>query len=472
MAERAVRYLREHAEPVSSTEMARIVLSSHVRDEAVATRVLETAFGSDSRLAYEDGVWRRVPEAERLADPPPRDQTHREPDPRLFEPDRVLLVIDGGRPARGVRFVLARVAAVRLRGEEVVRGCGGDLAVAGSLLTELREAIREILADAVPIVHDPPGAIAALERWLEEPIPEPVSLRRLGTVRLGLPPGHGLPALAERLGLCWTSTDDPVTITETLESCLSALRRPGETLVDLLDAGRGDGPRVPWERFAFDRAFLRSLPETAGTYRFLDGEGNLLYVGRSRNLRRRLSSYFREGGRRDRRVERLLRALHRIEVDPLRSDLESVLEEARQIAVSRPPGNVQVGVRTGLGHGARLRSIVILEPAAAPAALRAYLLRDGVLLDRVPIGPRGGGLRRIGRILEDRFFSFRPGPVSGEETPVDVELIARWLATHRDRVVAFDPTHLRSADEVVARLRWFLDRGALGEPDGSPVVPR
>lgn len=452
--------------------MARIVLSSHVRDEAVATRVLETAFGSDSRLVYERGAWRRVAEADRVADPAVRDPGGTEPDPRLFEPDRVLLVIEGGRPARGARFVLARVAAVRLRGEEVVRGCGGDLTVVGPPLTELREAIREILADAVPVVHDPPGAIAALERWLEEPVPEPISLRRLGTLRLGLPSGHEISALAGRLGLSWTATDDPVSITETLESGLSALRRPGETLDDLREAARGDAPRIPWERFAFDRAYLRSLPETAGTYRFLDADGNVVYVGRSRNLRRRVLSYFREGGHRDRRAERLLLSLHRIEVNPLRSDLEAVLEEARQIASSRPPGNVQVDFRTGQGHGARLRSILILEPAAPPAALRAYLLRDGVLLDRVAIGPRGGGLRRIGRILEDRFFSYRPGPVSEGEIPVDVELIARWLAAHRDRVVAFDPTHLRTADEVVARLRWFLDRGALEDPDGTPVVTR
>ncbi len=450
--------------------MARIVLSSRVRDEAIATRILEAAFGSDSRLVYEEGAWRRVPEADRAIESASRDSGRTEPDPRLFEPDRVLLVIEGGTPARGARFLLARVAAVRLRGEEVVRGCGGDLTVAGPPLTELREAVREILVDAVPIVHDVPGAIAALERWLEEPVPEPISLRRLGAMRLGLPSRHDLRSLAGRLGLRWTETDDPVSITETLERVLSALRRPGETLEDLREAARGDAPRIPWERFAFDRAFLRSLPETAGTYRFLDADGSVVYVGRSRNLRRRLLSYFREGGRRDLRSARLLRSLHRIEVDPLRSDLEAVLEEARQIASSRPPGNVQVGFRTGRGRGGRLRSILILEPAPPPHALRAYLLRDGVLLDRVAIGPRGGGLRRIGRILDDRFFSYRPGPVSGGEITVDVELIARWLAAHRDRVVAFDPTDLRTADEVVARLRWFLDRGTLEDPDGTPVV--
>ena len=444
--------------------MARLVLFSHVHDENVATRILETAFGGDERLSYEQGAWGLGPESdpgEGLVVPRARP-----------EPDRALLVVEGTRPARGVRFEIARIAAVRVRGDAVVQGCGGDLGTDRSAANEMRDALRDVLDGAVPIVHDAPGAIAAFERWLEEPIPEPLSLRRLASFRLGLPMVHDLETLVGRLGIPWTMTDDPASAAEALDGCLEALRRPGEGLEEMLDAARAGGMRVPWERFGFDRAFLRSLPDTAGTYRFLDHEGTVVYVGRSRNLRSRLQSYFRQGGPRDRRVERLLGLLHRIEIEPSHSDLEAVLEEAHQIAERKPRGNVQVELRTDSGRGARLRSILILEPAAPPVALRAYLVRDGVLLDRVGIGPRGGGLRRIRRVLEDRFFSYRAGPGAERETPVDVELIARWLGTHRDRVVAFDPTHFKNADEVVARLRWFLDRGALEEPGGGPVVPR
>ena len=55
---------------------------------------------------------------------------------------------------------------------------------------------------------------------------------------------------------------------------------------------------------------------------------------------------------------------------------------------------------------------------------------------------------------------------------MDVELVARWLKDHGDKAVAFDPTHLRTTDEVVARLRWFLEHGELREGDGSPILPR
>jgi hypothetical protein len=113
-----------------------------------------------------------------------------------------------------------------------------------------------------------------------------------------------------------------------------------------------------------------------------------------------------------------------------------------------------------------------LEPAEDPWVLRAWLIREGKLLDSVPLGPRGGGLRRIERVLRDDFFDPREGPRSRRSRAVDVEIVARWLSTNRDKAVAFDPTHFKTTDEVVSRLRWFLDQGALRDPEGSPILPR
>jgi hypothetical protein len=322
------------------------------------------------------------------------------------------------------------------------------------------------------VLHDPPGALAALERWLDAPLDSPISLRRLGQLRLGLRREDDLETLAASLGLYRRESDDPLDQAELLDDCLEGLRRPEESLDDLRRVLAATATPIDWSRYAFDRGFVLSLPQAPGTYRFLDAEGALLYVGKAKNLARRVGSYFREGEKRSAKVQSLLDSLHSMEVEPSGSDLEAVLREAAEIARKKPSRNVQREYHVRGGRAERLRSILILEPASPPWVLRAYLVRDGRLVGRVPIGPRGGGFRRIERLLEDHFFSFRAGPTPEEIVKVDVEIIGRWLSAHRDRVVAFDPTHLRRAQDVVRKLRWVVERGGLFDPDGSPILIR
>jgi len=465
VAERAVRLLKQADQPVESVRLAEELLSTSAPDEATATQVLETAFSGDPRLIYRDGGWRlsEVPPQPAGDDAPPAVR-------ETPEPDRALLFIEGHEQGPGEPFRLTTIAALRLRDDEVIAACGGDV-MEGSGGNRLRRAIREILDGAVPVVHDPPGSVPALERWLDEALPMPISLRRLAQRRLGLSARHDLEELAAKSGLPWRSTEDPLEMADTLDACLARLRRAGESLHDLrLALGEGEPP-VDWARYGFDREFLRGVPRTAGTYRFFDAAGNLIYVGKSKNLNQRLNSYFRESGHRSARVRKLLGALHRIEYEASGSDLEAMLREAEAIRRETPERNVQRNVRPR-GRADKLHSILILEPAEPPLVLLAFLIRRGRLLARVGIGPRGGGLRRVRRVLDDHFFDApeRPTPAAGPD--LDVEVVVRWLSANRDRVVAFDPTELRSSREVIERLEWFLIQGSPFEPDGSPVHPR
>ena len=381
----------------------------------------------------------------------------------------MLIFLDGRKPVRKP-YVLKSVSVLRLQGEDVIGACGGDTP-AGPSGTELRQAVLDILDGAAVVLHDPPGSLRAFQAWLGEPVDAPISIRRLAQIRLGLPASHDLETLVARLGLVWRASDDPIDHADSLDACLKALRAKDETLDDLrlVSARRGSRP-IDWSRYAFDRAFLRAVPRAPGTYRFFDGEGNLLYVGKSKNLHQRIGSYFREQTNRSQRVQQLLDRLSRIEYEATGSELEALLREAEQIRRDRPERNVQRSVHEG--RGARLRSILILEPAAPPNVLRAFLIHEGRLIGRVPIGPRGGGLKRIERMLDDHFFFAPEGPSPVTGPDLDVELVVRWLASAQDRAVAFDPTTLASAREVTDRLRWFLNQGGPFDPDGSPVFTR
>ncbi len=95
----------------------------------------------------------------------------------------------------------------------------------------------------------------------------------------------------------------------------------------------------------FDRKFgadlLRELPEAPAVYLFRDESGEVLYAGKAKNVRRRLSSY-RNAGRRKahRKMRTLVREAHSLEVRPQPSEREALLLENELIRVHRPPYNV------------------------------------------------------------------------------------------------------------------------------------
>jgi excinuclease ABC subunit C len=83
----------------------------------------------------------------------------------------------------------------------------------------------------------------------------------------------------------------------------------------------------------------RQAPAAPGVYRMLDGKGGVLYVGKAKNLRKRILSYTRPTGH-DSRIERVIAATSSIEFVSTRTETEALLLEANLIKRLRPRFNV------------------------------------------------------------------------------------------------------------------------------------
>ena len=86
-------------------------------------------------------------------------------------------------------------------------------------------------------------------------------------------------------------------------------------------------------------SFLKTLSQRAGVYRMFDADNHLLYVGKARNLKNRVSSYFRARGLNAKTVA-LVSAIHHIEVTITGSEVEALLLEQTLIKEHRPPFNI------------------------------------------------------------------------------------------------------------------------------------
>ncbi len=91
----------------------------------------------------------------------------------------------------------------------------------------------------------------------------------------------------------------------------------------------------------FGAEFLESLPGSPGVYQVYDQKDELIYVGKAKNLRRRLSQYRNTLRRKKhRRMRGIVKEASRIEIQCAETDIDACLTEAMLIQKHRPRWNI------------------------------------------------------------------------------------------------------------------------------------
>jgi len=98
-------------------------------------------------------------------------------------------------------------------------------------------------------------------------------------------------------------------------------------------------PDQPKTGHAVIADYLRTLDASPGVYRMLDGEGRVLYVGKARNLKARVSNYARPSGHSG-RIARMIRETASMMFLTTRTEVEALLLEQNLIKQLKPRYNV------------------------------------------------------------------------------------------------------------------------------------
>jgi DNA polymerase III epsilon subunit family exonuclease len=338
----------EERGPLSAVEAARSLFATPSISQGLASSLLGELTAGDSRVACFGG-------SVALAGA--------QSDPTLEEAEFVVFDLEttGLSPARDR---ICELGAVRVRGLETVESFqslvnpGVALPEPVARLTGLRQdelraapsaatVVRQFLAfagEALLVAHNAQFDQRFLEQQLvalcgrrlsEPPLCTAALARRLLEGRLRR---VGLASLANFFGVptapCHRALPDAEATAQVLVRLIGLSQELGARRLSELRA-----LAAPRKRRVYDkRALARGAPSRPGVYLFHDRHGQVLYVGRSRDLRARLRSYFRSERQRP-SVEAALLALDRIEWRVLGSELEAALEELRLIRELEPPAN-------------------------------------------------------------------------------------------------------------------------------------
>ncbi len=211
---------------------------------------------------------------------------------------------------------------------------------------EVAERLHRLFQGVVGVAHNAKFDFGFLDTAFRARGMAPVGAgHELCTVKLGRSfapgPRYNLDALAARLKIPTSdrhrALGDARVTADVLVELLRRAESAGISSVDGLRAYRKPKGQGAALRFKVGPERIRALPENPGIYRFRNEKGEVIYVGKALNLRKRLGSYFI--GTKKGKTSRMLLEVRDFDYTVVGSELEALLEEAREIRLRQPEYN-------------------------------------------------------------------------------------------------------------------------------------
>jgi DNA polymerase-3 subunit epsilon len=237
-------------------------------------------------------------------------------------------------------------------------------------------------------------------------------------------------------------------------------------------------PRSARRSFPLAPERRRSLPDASGVYRFLRRNGDVVYVGKARSLKKRVASHFKSRGPATERGLELLTQVHDIEHTETPSVLEAALLECDEIKRLDPPYNVQLraGERSAWFTSRDFRDAVPapddahrIGPLPSERALSPLAAAIALLDGAEPAPELRAMALAVPAVFTPEEALFREGwsafvtehlPSSGDSASARLLAASRALFLARGRTEPEPGQEDRAPDEWdLARVRRRLERG-------------
>lgn len=457
MKARIKEYLESRPGPVTARELVEQVFKLRNASDDLCQELVSRELAGDPRFVREeDGRWFLR-----------SDQAGPAEAPLSSSPFLLLLPLASAPPT-----TMAFLGAARLAGETLLEklyyyaeGCGPqDEPVRSEVAEQDLERISRSAAGATLVMFDPRRELPLVNRSLISrgltPIEgETISLKRLAKSLFPERKSRDLEEIARSFGIGMAEVTEPekrlqIAIEVWREALATAAELGIENLAALKSLEQAGARAVDFKGFAFDRELIAALPEKPGVYLMLDRTDRPIYVGKAKNLRSRVSSYFYRRGESVEKQEKLLGALYSIEYQVVGSELEALLLEAELIKSLAPWLNRQTEVHPRQASFARDKRLILLLPSSDERRLELFLLAAG-RLDRFSLRR---DMKNIGAAAR-KIRSFFARPSKEQEHDWRAELAASWIERNRDNVNWIDLDRLGEIADCLELLRRYARMG-------------
>ena len=208
-----------------------------------------------------------------------------------------------------------------------------------------------------------------------------------------------------------------------------------------------------WGNTAFSLTDIAALPQLPGVYGFKNRNGDYVYIGKAKNLRRRLMSYFRNTEESPEKLIKLRQKAYDLTVYRCGSELESLLFEHRLIKKHRPSFNKNISINERKGLYSPLQDCIILLPHIEKGRGMSFWFRQEQKTLIKPFYTDFRDADNLLKQLEIFFFKEKLHP-SYSDFP-EQEIVFRWVKKHSDFLSIVPVYRMGSAEEIFDAIKSY-----------------
>jgi hypothetical protein len=439
--EKIFKYLLESGKGVGAAQILSHVLNIRSPNAEASESVLAGFLRQDSRFVFADGLWHLSSLEE----------------PARFDPGRtVVLHLQSANGPEGLQNVRGGLVWADGRLHEFRVPASAN--IPGGVRAGMEGHLLIVWSSRELRLWNALLRSQARDRWEGTTL----YLRNLAARALNRTPSslRQPEELAWELGLSPVDEDRPGEAAQYLRACWSLLldrvptesRRSFDSLREWIN---GPAAEVDFSRFAFEPDFLHRLPSAPGVYILKDSTGTIVYVGKSRNLKRRVASYFTPNALSYPKIARIHRQLHSIDLCRTDNEIEALLLEMRMIRDFRPAINLQAEIHARRADRHQGRNVLLFAVNHEQKQARIYFLRDGIFTGRYSAALGRPPSKRLREKVKSGFFSRRRSRKKDSEA-WEKEIVSRWFAVNRKRLNYLDIDDAGNLGSALDRLRDYL----------------
>ena len=244
------------------------------------------------------------------------------------------------------------------------------------------------------------------------------------------------------------------TIAEIFSRCRELLQEQGfSTIEEVLAFQYPDIDAVAFSKYAFDKGFLWAIPQRPGVYKMKNKNGDVIYVGKAKNLKMRLNSYFWNTADRLQKITDLLNHVYTIEYEETGSELAAIVLEFRLIQQYRPGLNQQLEVHERTARYGNLKNFIVILPSSIEESLELFFVKDGLPLQRYEILRDAVNFSGVERILDTNIQNHS---VLTEIEMGEMEIVLSWIEANKDQVNYINMDTVSGKEPCLKLLKDYL----------------